>query len=98
MIESVYKPSLLSYFFGIRRGNKRKVISFYDTATLPTEEMLDAMRAARLGDDVYHEDPTVNELEALSAQMFQKEAAIFMPSGTMAKLTAVMCHTQHGAE
>jgi len=74
------------------------VISFYDTATLPTEEMLDAMRAARLGDDVYHEDPTVNELEALSAEMLHKEAAIFMPSGTMANLTAVMCHTQHGDE
>ncbi|HKF38354.1 MAG TPA: GntG family PLP-dependent aldolase [Ktedonobacteraceae bacterium] len=74
------------------------MISFYDTATLPTEEMLDAMRTARLGDDVYHEDPTVNELEARSAEMLHKEAAIFMPSGTMANLTAVMCSTQHGDE
>ncbi len=74
------------------------MISFYDTATLPTGEMLDAMRTAKLGDDVYHEDPTVNELEALSAEMLNKEAAIFMPSGTMANLTAVMCHTHHGDE
>src|SRR5258707_6204067 len=82
----------------MKRGDEFNVISFYDTATLPTEEMLDAMRAARLGDDVYHEDPTVNELEALSAEMLQKEAAIFMPSGTMSNLVAVMCHTQHGDE
>ena len=74
------------------------MISFYDTSTLPTEDMLEAMRQARLGDDVYHEDPTVNELEALSAQMLNKEAAIFMPSGTMSNLVAVMCHTQHGDE
>ncbi|HEX6478926.1 MAG TPA: GntG family PLP-dependent aldolase [Ktedonobacteraceae bacterium] len=74
------------------------MISFYDTSTLPTEEMLEAMRRARLGDDVYHEDPTVNELEALSAEMLHKEAAIFMPSGTMSNLVAVMCHTQHGDE
>ena len=82
----------------MKRGNEFNVISFYDTSTLPTEEMLEAMRRARLGDDVYHEDPTVNELEALSAEMLNKEAAIFMPSGTMSNLVAVMCHTQHGDE
>ncbi len=65
---------------------------------LPTEEMLEAMHRAKLGDDVYHEDPTVNELEALSAEMLNKEAAIFMPSGTMSNLVAVMCHTHHGDE
>jgi threonine aldolase len=74
------------------------VIHFYDTSTLPSEEMLEAMRRARLGDDVYHEDPAVNELEALSAEMLKKEAAIFMPSGTMSNLVAVMCHTHHGDE
>jgi threonine aldolase len=74
------------------------VIHFYDTSTLPTEEMLEAMCRARLGDDVYHTDPTVNELEARSAEMFDKEAAIFMPSGTMSNLVAVMCHTHHGEE
>lgn len=74
------------------------MINFYDTSTLPTEEMLEAMHRAKLGDDVYHEDPTVNELEALSAEMLNKEAAIFMPSGTMSNLVAVMCHTHHGDE
>ncbi len=73
-------------------------ISFYDTSTLPTDEMLEAMRHARLGDDVYHQDPTVNDLEELAAEMLGKEAAIFMPSGTMSNLTAVMCHTRHGDE
>ncbi len=73
-------------------------ISFYDTSTLPTDDMLEAMRHARLGDDVYHQDPTVNELEDLAAEMLGKEAAIFMPSGTMSNLTAVMCHTRHGDE
>jgi threonine aldolase len=73
-------------------------ISFYDTSTLPTEEMLEAMQLARLGDDVYHEDPTVNALEETAAEMLGKEAGIFMPSGTMSNLVAVMVHTRHGDE
>ena len=73
-------------------------VIFYDTSTLPTDEMLDAMRTARLGDDVYREDPTVNELEALTAEMLGKSASIFMPSGTMANLVAVMAHTRRGEE
>ena len=74
------------------------MISFYDTSTLPTEEMLEAMHRAKLGDDVYHEDPTVIELEELAAEMLNKEAAIFMPSGTMSNLVAVMAHTRPGDE
>ncbi len=73
-------------------------ISFYDTSTLPTQEMLEAMQRARLGDDVYHEDPTVNELEEMAAEMLGMESAIFMPSGTMSNLVAVMVHTRHGDE
>ncbi len=73
-------------------------ISFYDTSTLPTDEMLDAMRSARLGDDVYGEDPTVNELEALTAAMLGMEASLFLPSGTMANLVAVLAHTRRGDE
>lgn len=71
-------------------------VSFYDTSTLPTDEMFEAMRHARLGDDVYHEDPTVNELEERAARLLGKEAGIFMPSGTMSNLVAVMVHTHHG--
>ncbi|MGA2527625.1 MAG: GntG family PLP-dependent aldolase [Acidimicrobiales bacterium] len=73
-------------------------VIFYDTSTLPTDAMLEAMRAARLGDDVYGEDPTVNALEALTAEMLGKDASIFMPSGTMANLVAVMAHTRRGEE
>ena len=74
------------------------MISFYDTSTLPTDEMLDAMRYAPLGDDVYGEDPTVNELEAMAAEMLGKEASVFMPSGTMANIAAIIVHTERGDE
>jgi threonine aldolase len=74
------------------------VISFYDTSTLPTPAMLEAMATAELGDDVYQQDPTVNALEALAAQTLGKEAALFVPSGTMANLVALMVHTSPGEE
>jgi threonine aldolase len=74
------------------------VIAFYDTATLPTEEMLEAMRVAPLGDDVYHSDPTVNELEAMAAELVGKDAAVLVPSGTMGNLAAVMALTSRGDE
>src|SRR3990170_1113533 len=67
-----------------------------DTVTQPTEEMRAAMAAAPVGDDVFSEDPTVNALEALAAEMVGKEAAVFVPSGTMGNLIAVMAHTQKG--
>ncbi|GAB3010779.1 GntG family PLP-dependent aldolase [Niabella terrae] len=69
-----------------------------DTVTLPTEAMQDAMRSARLGDDVFGEDPSVNELEALASGMFGKQAALFCPSGTMTNQIAIKCHTQPGDE
>jgi len=58
--------------------------------------MYDAMRAATLGDDVYGDDPTVNELEALAAKTLGKEAALFVPSGTMGNQIALACHTKPG--
>jgi len=69
-----------------------------DTITLPTEEMRQAMYEAGLGDDVFGEDPTVNRLEKLAAQMMGKEAALFTPSGTMSNLIAVLTHTRPGNE
>ncbi len=72
------------------------LVSFYDTATEPTEAMRDAMRDAPVGDDVYGHDPTVNELEERGAELLGKEEAVFMPSGTMANLAAVMAHTCRG--
>lgn len=69
-----------------------------DTITLPTEEMRRAMYEAELGDDVFGEDPTVNRLQALAAQMMGKEAALFTVSGTMSNLIAVLTQTHHGDE
>ena len=76
----------------------KKVDLRSDTITLPTKEMLDAITGAELGDDVFREDPTVNQLEDLAATEFNKEAALFVPSGTMANLVAVLSHCQRGDE
>src|ERR1051325_11762357 len=67
-----------------------------DTVTQPTPEMRRAMAEAEVADDVYGEDPTMNRLHELAAKIFQKEAAIFVPSGTMGNQVAIRCHTQHG--
>ena len=69
-----------------------------DTVTQPTAEMRRAMAEAEVADDVYGEDPTMNRLHERAAQIFQKEAAIFVPSGTMGNQVAIRCHTQHGQE
>ena len=69
-----------------------------DTITLPTKEMLDAIDRADLGDDVFQEDPTINQLEELAAKRFNKQAALFVPSGTMANLIAVLSHCHRGDE
>jgi len=66
--------------------------------TLPTDEMREAMNNAEVGDDVYQEDPTVNRLEELAAKKLGKEAALFVPSGTMGNLIAVLTHCQRGGE
>jgi threonine aldolase len=67
-----------------------------DTVTRPTPEMYDAMRLAPLGDDVLGDDPTVAELERLAAESMGKEAAVFVPSGTMGNQIALACHCQPG--
>lgn len=69
-----------------------------DTQTRPTKEILEAMFAAKVGDDVFGEDPSVNELEKFSAEMFGMDAAVFCPSGTMTNQIAIKCHTQPGDE
>ncbi|MBZ5521639.1 MAG: low specificity L-threonine aldolase [Acidobacteriia bacterium] len=69
-----------------------------DTVTQPTAEMRRAMAEAEVGDDVYGEDPTVNRLEARAAQIFGREAAIFVPTGTMGNQIAIKLHTHHGQE
>src|SRR5437667_4493128 len=69
-----------------------------DTVTRPTPEMRRAMAEAEVGDDVYGEDPTVNRLEKRAAEIFGKEAALFVPSGCMGNLIAIKVWTHHGDE
>jgi len=69
-----------------------------DTVTRPGHEMLQQMFRAKVGDDVYKQDPTVNELEESVAGLFGKEAGLFFPSGTMANQAAIKLHTQPGDE
>jgi len=69
-----------------------------DTVTKPTQEMALQMFQAKVGDDVYKQDPTVIELEARVAEFFGMEAALFFPSGTMANQTAIKLHTQPGEQ
>lgn len=69
-----------------------------DTVTKPTAEMREAMAAADVGDDVFGEDPTVNELQRRAAKRLGKEAALFVPTGTMGNQIAIACHTKRGDE
>ncbi|MDI9370354.1 MAG: low-specificity L-threonine aldolase [Synergistaceae bacterium] len=67
-----------------------------DTVTKPSQEMRRAMASAEVGDDVYGEDPTVNRLQEMAAEIMGKEAALFLPSGTMGNLAAVLSHCGRG--
>src|SRR5689334_1539417 len=69
-----------------------------DTVTRPTPEMRRAMADAEVGDDVYGEDPTINRLEQRAAEIFQREASIFVPTGTMGNTIAIKIHTKPGQE
>jgi len=69
-----------------------------DTVTKPTPEMRDAMAKAEVGDDVYGDDPTVNKLQEMAAEITGKEAGLFVPSGTMGNLAAILTHCQRGDE
>jgi len=69
-----------------------------ETVTVPSKGMMDAMMSAKVGDDVFAEDPTIIALEKKIALMFNKESAVFCPSGTMTNQIAIKCHTQPGDE
>ena len=69
-----------------------------DTVTKPTEEMREAMKNALVGDDVFRDDPTVNELEEYAAKLFGMESALFVSSGTQGNLVSIMSHTKPGDE
>ena len=69
-----------------------------DTVTLPSPEMMQAIANADLGDDVYGEDPTVNELEKIASEMLSKEAGLLVTSGTMGNLVAILAQCDRGQE
>ena len=69
-----------------------------DTVTKPTPQMRESMAYAEVGDDVYQEDPTVNRLQAMAAEMTGQEAGLFVSSGTMGNLTSILSHCQRGDE
>src|SRR3974390_92324 len=69
-----------------------------DTVTKPSLEMRRAMFEAEVGDDVYAEDPTINRLESRAAEIFERDAALFVPSGSMGNLLAIWCWTDRGQE
>jgi threonine aldolase len=69
-----------------------------ETVTKPTAAMRRAMAEAEVGDDVYREDPTVNRLQERAAEIFEREAALYVPSGTMGNQAAIKVHTRHGQE
>ena len=69
-----------------------------DTVTLPPQKMKEFMFQAPIGDDVYGEDPSINELQEYASALFGKESALFVPSGTMANLVSVLSHCNRGDE
>jgi threonine aldolase len=77
-------------------ANKEIIDLRSDTVTLPTEEMLEAIRHAELGDDVYREDPTVRQLEEMAAEKMGKEAALLVTSGTQANIVSLMNNAKRG--
>ncbi len=84
--------------FGFLLSSQAMIDFRSDTVTRPSPGMMEAMMKAPVGDDVFGEDPSVNELEGLSATLFGKEAGLFCPSGTMTNQIAIKCHTQPGDE
>jgi len=92
-------PKTKYTFVFLQENFMQKPIDFRsDTVTKPTAAMRNAMANAEVGDDVMQEDPTINRLESLAAQMLGKEAALFVPSGTFGNQLAILTHTKRGDE
>src|SRR2546423_2168213 len=90
---------LSSQLLEVQQHTTKSVIDLRsDTVTRPTSAMRKAMAEAEVGDDVYGEDPTVNRLEASAARIFGREAALFVPTGTMGNQIAIKVHTRPGQE
>src|SRR6266849_7167858 len=100
MESRVAQPETLPTLDKKRSDKKIKAMLDFrsDTVTKPTPEMRRAMAEAEVGDDVYGEDPTVNRLQARTAEIFEREAALFVPSGSMGNLLAIRTWTHPGME
>src|ERR1700737_5262875 len=85
-----------SLFDSTLKGNIMTIDLRSDTVTLPSPAMREAMYRAEVGDDVYGEDPTINRLQELAAEKAGKEAALFVPSGTMGNAIAMLTHAGRG--
>jgi threonine aldolase len=83
---------------GALAPTSRRIDLRSDTVTHPTPAMREAMYRAKVGDDVYGEDPTINQLEELAAEKLGKEAAVFVPAGTMGNAIAILVHCRRGDE
>src|SRR5688572_26893813 len=81
-----------------RRTEMNQIDLRSDTVTLPPQEMRDVMHRAEVGDDVYGEDPTINLLQEKAAQHSGKQSGLFVPSGTMGNLIALLTHLGRGEE
>lgn len=79
---------------GPKRGRAHAVDMRSDTVTKPTEKMREAMCVAEVGDDVFGDDPTIIKLQETAAKIFNKEAALYVPSGTMGNLISTMVHCE----
>jgi threonine aldolase len=97
-MESTVSTKTLSWPETTIRQSTASIDLRSDTVTRPTPAMRAAMAAAEVGDDVYGEDPTVNRLEARAAEIFGREAGLFVPTGTMGNQIAIRMHTDHGQE
>lgn len=101
MLSSRISTNVLRFAAKAGRTNRNSTRSYTDlrsdTLTKPSNEMLKTALNAQLGDDVFGEDPTVNRLQEKTAEMFNKEDALWLPSGTMANLVAVMAHCHERA-
>ena len=93
-----FQLSTLNYQLKLNEAHMNVIDLRSDTVTQPTPAMREAMASAPVGDDVYGEDPTINELQALAAEMLGKEAGLFVASGTMGNLTSVLTHCGRGEE
>src|SRR5215813_4488186 len=96
MLQTYFSSKNTSYICRSLKEIRTMIDLRSDTVTLPTPVMREAMYRAEVGDDVYHEDPTINRLQEIAAERLGKEAALFVASGTMGNAAAILSHAGRG--